>query len=90
MNKKALYDLSDSGFKVAYLPQFETYLIVTAFKTYNPSNHIHENNLTGKDITELITNIAIFTDKLTLANYIEGLKVRTFVFDKDLKFIWLT
>lgn len=90
MDKKLLYDLSDLNYKILYLPEYDWYIETKSFKNYNPSNHIHENKISGKDISSMIDNNVVARDQHSIATYIEGLKERNWTFDKDLKYIWLT
>lgn len=88
LQKKPVYDILDAlKYQVIYLQDYNMYIVHESSSFYNPSNHIHETTITGKDITELFEHYgSTFTDKYTLETTINKVKTRTYTFDKSLRF----
>ena len=90
-NRKIIDDLFRLGFKIMFLPEMETYIIPISHTLYNPSNHIHQTTIFGRDITEMIMNFGSnFSSKETLLTNIEKLPEKNWTLHKDIKFIYIS
>jgi hypothetical protein len=91
MNIKVIQDLNELGYPILYMEDYGRYYVVTEFTPVNISDHIYNNELKGKDITEKIQNLDVnFSDIRTIETIIKNTTEIHLRFHEGIKWLWFS
>lgn len=91
MNIKVIQDLNALGHSILYMEEYKRYYVVIEFIPANKSDHIYNNELTGKDITDKIQNFDVnFNNIHTIETVIKNTADVHLRFHEEIKWLWFS